>query len=460
MDAELEAEMRRRGLLSEAQNNAASADPELEAEMQRRGLLSNVSQQAGQAAASVAKGPIDFILNAAGLSRDVLNNTVDAAAHPELAQLAQGLHQSPPGRMVDATVSASNFARKGNSMLSQALESVPGGNAAERVAGGVAGGPLGSALIAAPSMAGKALQFFSNQLPQTPTQLAGLGAGEAVGNMATERQGAQEAAALERASGKSPVLQAGPLQKVGAGALTIESAMQPKYAQAIVADPSILSEKTKGLQDVRQMYSDYFKSKNYNMADPQLFEDVFKSRYVPGESQASRMQGAVADVIDRLGPNAPKPASPEEVILAKQALGRLQGTAAAKTNPQLMAQYARDEGILSDALEKSGDGKLKELDRMYFRANAKDAAEAMFPQNKNMSPNALRGYLMLNMAADSAGKLVTGHPLQAAFLGAKAAAMSPYLATRAIAGSAAPISPLAQSLAVNMLGHKLYNQEQ
>lgn len=253
---------------------------------------------------------------------------------------------------------------------------------------------------------------------------------------------APASATKELAISKSiPFKKPGMWDKIRGSMLSAKTAIQPKYAEAIATDPSIMGPGTVDKKTVGTMYEELNKNLGAN-TNSETYKRLFGSAYPATEREFGRLKKMVEGAIEKIQTN-PAAASTEELIFARQAARKLGESSAAKLDPRVASVADGHYSVLDDALSARGGESMKKLDQLYFRAAAKEAGSQVLPMNKNQSPNALRTNLMGLLAGSSLKNFGKGEFSAAAVDAAQAALMSPVVATSMLGSKLGNISPRA-----------------
>lgn len=218
---------------------------------------------------------------------------------------------------------------------------------------------------------------------------------------------------------KKPTL----MQKLTGGMLSAKTAAPQKYAEAVAADPSIMGPGTVDKKTVGKMYDELY-SKLGIKVDSESYKRLFGTAYPATEREVGKLKKMVEGAIGKLETN-PAALTTEEAIFARQAARKLRESSAAQIDKRVASVASGHYDVLDDALAARGLEPMKKLDQLYFRASAKEAFSHALPQNKNMTPNALRTNLMALTAGSSAKNLASGEYTKAAVDAAQALTMSP-----------------------------------
>ncbi len=274
--------------------------------------------------------------------------------------------------------------------------------------------------------------------PAIRTAAAGAGALAGAGSELAVPTNAESAGAslFGGIAGKAPVAERGLavsesipfkkpslLNRITGGALSAKTAIPTKYAEAIATDPSIMGAGTVDKKTVGRMYDELY-SKLGIKVDSESYKRLFGTAYPASEREVGKLKRLVEGAIGKLETN-PEALSTEEAIFARQAARKLRESSSAKMDPRIASVANGHYDVLDDTLAQRGLEPLKKLDQLYFRASAKEAASHVLPQNKNMTPNALRTNLMALTAGSSAKNLASGEFTKAAVDAAQALTMSP-----------------------------------
>lgn len=308
------------------------------------------------------------------------------------------------------------FANKGNQELA--------GLMAEK--GGVPGAVAGTVL-------GTASEFL---LPQTEE---GAGLSALSGLAGAPASGANPNRGISAAGPATPkVVRPGPIDKATGAAISVGTAIPVRYTSAVIADPTILSAETPGMAQVSKEYQQVFQRLGIKF-DSDLMKRLTNKRYFPGENQVGELNTIIDDTLTKVENWKPgmTPLDPAELFAGRSAAAAAKRSNMYATNKSFRNFIDGAQQSLDDALENHGLPEIKALSTRYFRAVAKEQFEHIIPQNKNMSPNALRGLLIGKLLTDAGSELLAGNPGQAALAAVKAGLMSPVVvggAIRTVAG--------------------------
>jgi len=233
---------------------------------------------------------------------------------------------------------------------------------------------------------------------------------------------------------KKPTL----MQKLTGSLLSAKTAAPTKYADAVAADPSIMGPGTVDKKTVGKMYDELYAKLGIKV-DSESYKRLFGTAYPATEREVGKLKKMVEGAIGKLETN-PGALSTEEAIFARQAARKLRESSAAVTDKRVGSVAKGHYDVLDEALAARGLEPLKKLDQLYFRASAKEAFSHALPQNKNMTPNALRTNLMALTAGSSAKNLMSGEFGKAAVDAAQAVTMSPSAAAALLGAGRGPMS--------------------
>jgi hypothetical protein len=305
-------------------------------------------------------------------------------------------------------------------------------------AGRLGGQGVGDAAALAGAGVGTAAEYL---IPQN--ELGVLAMAPALGKLAgSAERAAQEA---QRASGKAAMLRPDLGDKTLGQMASARSAVRPEYASEAIADPSILGDKTLPKSEVSKMFQAYLNKMGAKVG-PEKMKEFSGSMFPAGENEVGRLEKMTEGVLERIraGENVPL----EDAFLARQAASRLTVSEKAKRMPEMRRTAAKLEQEISDYMEKIGGGEVKELNRLWRRASIKEAFGHALPQNKNMSPNALRAFAMGQEFLNSGEALLNGDFGRAGMRALSGATMSPLILGQFIKGA----SPLGQAGAASTAG--------
>lgn len=300
--------------------------------------------------------------------------------------------------------------------VGQAFPADTGGDTAARTAASVVGSIAG---------AGSEMALPNN---------AESAAGTLFGGMAGKAPVAERGLAVSKSIPfKKPTL----MQKLTGGILSAKTAAPQKYAEAVAADPSIMGPGTVDKKTVGKMYDELYAKLGIKV-DSESYKSLFGTAYPATEREVGRLKKMVEGAIGKLETN-PAALTTEEAIFARQAARKLRESSAAQIDKRVASVASGHYDVLDDALAARGLEPLKKLDQLYFRASAKEAFSHALPQNKNMTPNALRTNLMALTAGSSAKNLMSGEFGKAAVDAAQAVTMSPSAAAALLGAGRGPM---------------------
>lgn len=244
---------------------------------------------------------------------------------------------------------------------------------------------------------------------------------------------------------RTKVIQPTGVQRSLGALISTTTSIPERHASAVVADPTILASSTPSVADVGKEYGKVFERLGVRF-DTKLAQKYLNKNYIPGDTEAQTLNKKVFGIIQKL--ESGKTVPPEEAFLGRSMAASMERTTLAARNPTFKGFASVAKAALDNHLENTGVPEIKDLSAKYFRAITKEYFEAWLPQNKNMSPNALRGMIALKLAGDSLGHLAQGNGLSAAGKAVQAAAMSPLAVGSAIRGASAamPGLPLVASI--------------
>lgn len=274
--------------------------------------------------------------------------------------------------------------------------------------------------------------------PAVRTAAAGVGAVAGAGSELALPDNAESAAGtlFGGIAGKAPVAERGlaisnaiPFKKpslwnkLTGSMLSAKTAAPQKYAEAVAADPSIMGAGTVDKKTVGKMYDELYAKLGIKV-NSESYKRLFGTAYPASEREVGKLKKMVEGAIGKLETN-PGALSTEEAVFARQAARKLKESSGAKMDPRIASVANGHFGVLDDVLSQRGLESVKKLDQLYFRASAKEAFSHALPQNKNMSPNALRTNLMALTAGSSAKNLMDGEFGKAGVDALQAITMSP-----------------------------------
>jgi len=235
-------------------------------------------------------------------------------------------------------------------------------------------------------------------------------------------------------------------QRIMAEALSTQGGAKPAHLAAVIANPDIMSDATPSTREVGKLYQDLFKKLGEKF-DNSTYQEITGSRYKPSETQVARLQGIVADAMDKLDRG-------EEISAAEAFIARSAGKKALMNNaiadtPKLSADVAALDNYLADY---KGIPELKQLGQQYFRASAKEALSDFIPRNKRGDPAVVRSLLMARYGSEALSALGEGEFKKAAVKGVSGAIMSPYVQGKVIPAITGTTSPVANSAAMIGVG--------
>lgn len=319
-------------------------------------------------------------------------------------EFKQMLNASPPARALQGIADIGKFAQSGYEQAGQLIgkTGIPGAQT------------VGKLLPAATDLI----------LPQSKAQVAMLPV-MAAGEMASALSKTPQA--IEQAATKA--VRPGPIAK-GMGALmSITTAIPTRYTSAVAKDASILADTAPTIEQVGKEYTALFDKLGMQYPSA-LLKKVTSRGYFPGENETGKLTALIEDANKKLEAGKLDPAG---AFLARSAAAAIQrGNAAAKN--MSLAKYAGEaKNAMDNYLEQNGIPEIRELSTKYFRAVAKEYFQPLFPQNKNMSPNAIRSLIALKKAVvDPVSHIAQGQPLQAAGSALQGLAMSPLIVGGAV----------------------------
>lgn len=389
----------------------------------------------------VASGKLD------GLSNDALQSVADHGATPEPSGALGGIRNYFAGKLNPNAVPADSESFSGNPVfeaIGRAGNSVNNGiqNATGFLAdkaGRYLPGPIAGAAAAALTVPASLSQLL------IPRDAEAAGTGALLGRMDPEaamsvapRGGAMmspgaipEVAGAKLAGG---VVQPNTLQKIGGSVVTATTAIPERYTSAVMADPSILTTAETPAQ-VGKDYQAVFDKLGINY-DSDFVKEISGKRYIPSENQASQGYKIVDDLLTKAEGMKPGEMAPSEAFMGRSVAASLKRSNQYAVNPTFKSVVDGAQHFFDNELEQSGFPEVKALGQRYFKAVAREHFESFLPQNKNLSPNALRSLVMLKLGGDALGQVAKGNWAGAAAKGLQSASMSPMVVGGAIRGLA------------------------
>lgn len=228
-------------------------------------------------------------------------------------------------------------------------------------------------------------------------------------------------AAKAAVKGTGKIAKAGPIAKLVGSLATVRTAIPERYTQYATADPIGLKT-APSIKEVASRYAEAFKQAGMRI-NSALFKRVTGSRFPPTETEVGKLQRMIDVALDKLKEGK---LAEDEAFIARSAAASIERSekfARGTGEYRRIVTGAKDD--LDNFLENSSLPNIRALSRDYFRAVAKERFDHWLPQNKNLSPNALRSLLMTETGLAAAGALFTGQPGLAALGALHAASMSP-----------------------------------
>lgn len=264
-------------------------------------------------------------------------------------------------------------------------------------------------------------------IPTSPVgvllSMAGLGKAAGVGQM--------EKDIAARVAGRAKV-KPGHLDKTMGQAISVRTGMRPEDAAEALADDTIVSDRTIPKETISKGYDALWKK--LGTTKDKVSQALSGSRYPPMDSEVGKLREIAETAI-----NKGDKLTPQEAVIARQALSKLTLTEAAKRDPNLRRTYANDIQLLDDMMEGMGIPKLNQLNRQWRRASIKEEFSRAMPRNKNRSPNALRGAAMAYELGEAGTSLLEGNIPRAGMKMLSAGTMSPYVLGGAVGSNTSPI---------------------
>jgi hypothetical protein len=399
-----------------------------------------------------------------------LNDAAKQEAYSNLSDLVFGNNMAPSMTAGGIGMNALEGIARGGRMGASGMHDLGGlvGPKTQKVADVVSGGLLPQNKLAA----GMSLYGAAGEVGGGPNKFS-----KATG-VETDPEFFHDSSKLER----TKVVQPNGLEKLGGTVATATTGIPERYTQAVMADPSILDEATPGTKEVGKMYSKAFAKGGVKVNSAEL-EKLVGDPFPPKtDTEYGKLKDIVLSVRDRMNTAQQlraqasglqnkldaftKAAStgPGTAVTQEQAaqiseitdqIAKLQDkadkvmpsdgqifmgrSAAAKlgkvTGPDAAGFKSVARGLqdmFDKHLENTSIPELKGLSAKYFRAVAKEYFEPLLPQNKNLSPNALRSLMVLKQGANAVGNVAQGNYGEALGNVVQGAAMSPYMVAGAI----------------------------
>lgn len=235
------------------------------------------------------------------------------------------------------------------------------------------------------------------------------------------------------------VKQPGAMAKVMGSGVSASTAVPEKYASAIIADPTILDKSTPTVQSVSKMYTEALERIGANIDRARIKKLTDKS-YFPDDKEVSKLEKIISRVQESAAKGVEDPA---DTFLAGRAAAAMQRSNKASLNPDFAKYAAEMQQHFDSRLAELGVPEIRDLGKLYFKAKAKEAFQSWLPQNKNLSPNAMRTNVKIGGGLLGAGMgMWSANPALALSGILAAASASPRVVGNTIGFVGGPAGPL------------------